>query len=65
LSRHDFYVARRYFIEKPEKGLLAGEEIFVAPHWRSFYGDVGFTIDWFPEVRECEITEFPNERFVK
>lgn len=65
LSRHDFFVARRYFIEKPEEGFLAGEDIFLAPHWKSIYGDAGFTIDWFSEVRECEITEFPIEHRAK
>lgn len=55
LAETSFYLAKRYFVERPEDGLLAGEEIIMPPHWVSFFGSHAFRVDWFPEAKEFEI----------
>ena len=57
LSVMDLYVAKRFFVEKNENGVLDGVEVFVSPHWKSLYGDYPCTIDWLPEPREFDVVE--------
>lgn len=57
LSVMDLYVARRYFVEKSEDGILGGKDLFLTPHWISLYGDYPCTIEWFPEPREFEVED--------
>lgn len=59
-SSMKFFLSKRYFMEKIEDGLLAGEDKFMTPHWVSFSENWAFRVDHFPEPREFEIYQPEN-----